>query len=98
MGSLSRRNFLAKGAATAGAVAVAGQLVGLPASASASKSSGDGWPAAAADEPVESEPFVVYIHAAGKGEITLLSGEQEIIYTDRVLVSRLQRAIRRGGK
>ena len=46
-------------------------------------------------EPTASEPFVVYIRDAAKGEVAVLRGEEEIVYTDRALVGRLQRAMRR---
>ena len=46
-------------------------------------------------KPVASEPFVVYIRNAAKGEVAVLRGEEEIVYTDRALVGRLQRAMRR---
>jgi TAT (twin-arginine translocation) pathway signal sequence len=97
MSDLSRRNFLAHGAAAAGAVVVVGQLGDGTASADS--------PGAGAEpawfggefgaEPTTSEPFVVYIRDAAKGEVAVLRGEEEIVYTDRALVGRLQRAMRR---
>ena len=92
MSDLSRRNFLAHGAAAAGAVVVVGQLGQGTASAAP--------PEAGAEpifggRPTASEPFVVYIRDAAKGEVAVLRGEEEIVYTDRALVGRLQRAMRR---
>ena len=46
-------------------------------------------------EPEESEPFVVHIRNAKRGEVAVFRGEEEIVYVDRALVSRLQRAMRR---
>lgn len=93
MSDLSRRNFLAHGAAAAGAVVVVGQLGdGV---ASAASPMGGAEPAWFGAEPVASEPFVVYIRDAVKGEVAVLRGEDEIVYTDRALVGRLQRAMRR---
>jgi hypothetical protein len=46
-------------------------------------------------QSVASEPFVVYIRDAARGEVSVLRGEEEIVYTDRALVGRLQRAMRR---
>jgi hypothetical protein len=49
-------------------------------------------------QPEASEPFVVYIRDAAKGHVAVLRGEEEIVYTDRALVGRLQRAMRRAGR
>jgi hypothetical protein len=93
MSDLSRRKFLASGAAAAGAVVVVGQLGDGAASASSAGSGAES--AWFGDESTASEPFVVYIRNAGKGEVAVLRGEEEIVYTDRALVGRLQRAMRR---
>ena len=97
MSDLSRRNFLAHGAAAAGAVVVVGQLGDGAASAAPPESgNGPGWFGEQFGEaPTASEPFVVYIRDAAKGEVAVLRGEEEIVYTDRALVGRLQRAMRR---
>jgi hypothetical protein len=97
MSDLSRRNFLAHGAAAAGAVVVVGQLGDGTASAAPPASGAEasvlgGW---FGEAPTASEPFVVYIRDAAKGEVAVLRGEEEIVYTDRALVGRLQRAMRR---
>ena len=95
MSDLSRRNFLAHGAAAAGAVVVVGQIGDGTASATSPSAEAEStWFGAA---PVASEPFVVYIRDAAKGEVAVLKDEAEVVYTDRVLVSRLQRAMRRAG-
>ena len=93
MSDLSRRKFLASGAAAAGAVVVVGQLGDGSASAASSGSGAES--AWFGEQSVASEPFVVYIRNAGKGEVAVLRGEEEIVYTDRALVGRLQRAMRR---
>jgi len=93
---LSRRNFLAQGAVAAGAVAVVGQqtagaaVAAEPAAGAAS--AGHSWFGAG---PEPSEPFVVFIRDAAKGEVSVLIGENEVTYVDRQLVGRLQRAVRR---
>ena len=93
MSDLSRRNFLASGAAAAGAVVVVGQLGdGAASAASPDAAAGSAW---FGGQSVASEPFVVYIRNAAKGEVAVLRGEEEIVYTDRALVGRLQRAMRR---
>ena len=95
MSDLSRRNFLAHGAAAAGAVVVVGQLGdGMASAASSHAGAEPAWFAS----PSASEPFVVYIRNAAKGEVAVLKGEEEIVYTDRALVSRLQRAMRRAAR
>ena len=94
MSDLSRRNFLATGAAAAGAVVVVGQL-GDGAASATSPVAGTEPAAWFGGAPVASEPFVVYIRNAAKGEVAVLRGEEEIVYTDRALVARLQRAMRR---
>jgi hypothetical protein len=93
MSDLSRRNFLAHGAAAAGAVVVVGQLGDGAASAATSLAGSE--PASFGARPVASQPFVVYIRNAAKGEVAVLLAEEEIVYTDRALVGRLQRAMRR---
>jgi TAT (twin-arginine translocation) pathway signal sequence len=93
MSDLSRRNFLAHSAAAAGAVVVVGQLGDGTASAGSPESGTE--PSWFGGQSVASEPFVVYIRDAAKGEVAVLRGEEEIVYTDRALVGRLQRAMRR---
>lgn len=95
MSPLSRRNFLSHTAVAAGAVAVVGPRNHVAAAAASSTEAETGWWGA---ESVASDPFVVYIRDAQKGEVAVLSGEQEIVYVDRVLVGRLQRAVRRAGQ
>jgi hypothetical protein len=45
--------------------------------------------------PVPREPIVAVIRDPGRGQITVLSGQTERTYTDRVLVNRLLRAAAR---
>jgi TAT (twin-arginine translocation) pathway signal sequence len=92
MSDLSRRNFLAHGAVAAGAVVVVGQLGDGAASAASTAGAEPAWFGA---DSVASEPFVVFIRDAARGEVSVLRGEEEIVYTDRALVGRLQRAMRR---
>ena len=96
MTDLSRRNFLASGAAAAGAVVVVGQVkAGAASAASPEAGSGSAW---FGSDPVVSEPFVVFIRDAARGEVAVLRGEEEVVYTDRALVGRLQRATRQAGR
>ena len=101
MTDLSRRIFLASGgrdagAAAAGAVVVVGQIGSETASAAGPETGSE--PAWFGGHPVASEPFVVYIRNAAKGQVAVLRGEEEIVYTDRALVGRLQRAMRQAGR
>ena len=90
MSDLSRRNFLASGAAAAGAVVVVGQLGDGAASAASPKAGTE--PAWFGGTPVASEPFVVYIRNAAKGEVAVLRGEAGDRVQRSALVGRLQRA------
>jgi hypothetical protein len=105
MDPLSRRKFLAHGAAAAGAVTIVGQLTEGAVSAGRAEGAGSAGRATDASGALEggwwpesssaSEPFVVYIRDAAKGEVAVFKGEEEIVYNDRALVGRLQRAMRR---
>ena len=37
-------------------------------------------------------PWLLYVRDAGRGELAILSGEQELIFTDPDLLARVQRA------
>ncbi|TMB96398.1 MAG: twin-arginine translocation signal domain-containing protein [Chloroflexi bacterium] len=82
---LSRRRFVKT---AAGAVAGLGVIAVVPAWLLRSRDSGNtvrnSSGAAGAQDPV-----VVYIRDAAKGEVVLMSGTQEVVRTDRVLVRHL---------
>jgi hypothetical protein len=94
MEPVTRRSFLVTG--SAGALGVAGVVVGGPRVASAlSGASNDDDPEPSADELVAlSDPAVLNIRDAQKGELELLIGERSIVFTDPRFVARLIRAAR----
>lgn len=93
----SRRDFLKH--ASAGAVAAAGAVAfgpGLIARSAPAlplrKPADGGHQDQVADGPVPSGPLLAYVRDPGKGEISILVGEQEVVYQDRGLATRLARA------
>ena len=85
MERLDRRRFLTSAGATGGAIA----LMGAPALAQAA---GDHAEHVASPGPLASEPVVVYVRDARRGEVTVVHGTTETTYRDRALVRRLHRA------
>jgi hypothetical protein len=86
----SRRQFLAvgAGAAAGAAIAAAGSKVGSVVTLGGAGTE----PAAAVTKPSgppPSEPVTAYVRDAQRGEVTVLSGKQEITYRDPALVKRL---------
>lgn len=80
----TRRAFLV--AAGAGAAAIGVATVAPAAQAAPTKRG-------ATSEPAPSdEPLVAYVSDPGKGELTLLIGEREVLVKDRDLVTRLAHA------
>jgi hypothetical protein len=89
----SRREFLQTGA---GAAAGAAVIFGAPKVASvaldASGRGADGARKAVITKPsgpAPREPVTAYVRDAQRGEVTVMSGKQEITYRDPVLVKRL---------
>lgn len=90
MDKLTRRSFLKTAGLATGAAAVAA-TPGLSAAS-----------AAAEEQPTVIEPtappppelVVAYVRDAGRGEVTVLWGENETTYRDRALAKRLQKAAR----
>lgn len=94
----SRRAFLQ---GTAGAAAGAAVILATPKVASiALDSPGSSVPAEAkpvvtkATGPTPAEPVTAFVHNAERGEVTVMSGQQETTYKDPVLVKRLLDAAR----
>lgn len=91
MDPVTRRSFLIKG--SAGAAGVAGLAavggIGLPSLAAAS-----------AAEPTLDDvtdvpgPVLVQVRDAASGEVELLVGEREVVFTDKALVAKVLRAAR----
>jgi len=87
---IDRRSFIKASAGVAtGAAAVgmpAAAVLGLPVAALADK--GKAVPVSS-DAAPPAEPVVAYVHDADRGEVTVLSGTEEITYRDPALVKRL---------
>ena len=89
MDPVTRRSFLIKG--SAGAVGAAG----LAAGGFALSSLGDTEPALSASELEElSGPVMVHITDPAAGEVEVLYGEREVVFTDKSLVARVLRSAR----
>jgi hypothetical protein len=88
MEPVNRRSFLVKGSAgAAGAAAAFGGGWAL------SSRSDDEAPLSAAElEEVGDQPVVVNIRDAAAGEVEVLWGEREVVFTDKGLVARVLRA------
>jgi nitrous oxide reductase len=97
MSSLSRRRFLQASSLTAGAALVtattfAGSAHAAPAAAA---SAATGLSTADVDGLTTSEPIMLFVSDAAHGDVTVLSGGNEVVYHDPTLVARVQRAISR---
>jgi hypothetical protein len=90
MGGLSRRTFIASGAAAAAgaAIAAAPKIVGDHAAADASSAATLTEPTTAAPR----EPVMAFVRDATRGEVTVMSGTHEATYRDPALVKRLLNA------
>lgn len=86
MNDSTRRGFLGM----AGAGAVAAGTVSLAPAAFAEDADAKAPPEGSANEPV-----VAYVSDARKGEVSVMSGEREVIVRDRALANRLLNAARR---
>lgn len=98
MRDVTRRGFLKN--TSVGAMAI-GALAAMPSIASAAeRSQASGQPAPvsvmpmslgsmAAASGVPDQPFAVFIRNPAAGEITLMYGEQELVFTDPALVQQL---------
>ncbi|MEO6318845.1 MAG: hypothetical protein ABIP36_08690 [Acidimicrobiales bacterium] len=91
MTTVSRRSFLAKGGAGVAGVATvaAGGIALTGGSAGAAERSLD-----AEELAVLDRPMLLQIRDAAAGEVEILVGDTEIVFTDRALVARVLRASR----
>ena len=99
---MSRRGFLTKTsvaaaagvaatvAASSGLVSVQGLLAATPATPAA--------PADDSDVTAVGHDVVAHVHNASTGEVSVMVGEHEVVYTDRALVARLLKAARQAGQ
>jgi len=102
MTEVTRRGFLriaSLGTAAFGILAaVPGAVFAQQQQGAADQDDGDSSPAgsttpatAPALAPIESpSPWLLYVRDAGRGELAILSGEQELIFTDPDLLARVQ--------
>jgi nitrous oxide reductase len=94
MSTLSRRNFLYAGGAAAGVAAASaaalatpvGHLVASPGRAEAAAPVSEVW------EPEGVDQLVLYVSNTGSGEVTVLTDGHEVVFHDKQLVARVQRA------
>ncbi len=82
----NRRSLIATSAGVAGTVAVTTIVPGAATIATADAAS---TAIPAPTTPVPNHPVVAYVHDAGRGEVTVVSGASERTYRDRALVKRL---------
>ena len=82
----SRRTFLRSASVAAGAAAVTAGLTGV-ASAQASE--------VESDAPAHEGSFMVWVKNPSAGELAVLVGTQELVYTDKKLAKKLAQAAAR---
>ena len=88
MPELSRRTFLASGAGVAAAGVAVAAMPGLVTSASASPA--DRAAAAVTVEQLKAAgPIVVHVRDAASGEISVMSGEDEVVFRDPSFIARI---------
>jgi hypothetical protein len=84
---MSRRSFLVRGSAVAGAAAVGGGGIAAVAASSVSH------PLTEEEiQAVVDQPLLVQVRDAAKGEVEILVGENEVVFTDKALVAKVLRA------
>lgn len=80
----SRRSFML-GAGSSAVAGVAATVIAPTAGAAPrDRSSADGLPS-------DAGPLVAYVRDAASGEIALMAGDREVLFTDKALASRLVR-------
>ncbi len=83
MAILTRRTFITRTTARAAAIGVAAGALGATVTEELARN-------AAANAPIAtSDPLMVYVTDATKGELTFLMGSRQIVRRDPALVSRL---------
>ena len=89
MNTTSRLSFLKSAGAAAGVAVIAAS----PVAAATEPGQAEIDPSV----PIPREAVVAIVRDAGRGEITILAGETEKTYRDRLLVKRLMKAAHRQG-
>lgn len=103
---MSRRGFLAKGAVAtaAGVAATVAATSGIATVESLFASSPAITPAVAPGAPENHDvtplgtDVVAHVRNASTGEVSIMSGEHEVVYNDRALVARLLKGARQSGQ
>lgn len=92
MAKLTRRRFLTQTTISAAGIGVAASAFGVPAASALPKLAQT---PSAADLSLAtlSEPLMLYVRDAAKGEVAFLVGTREIIRRDPVLVAHLLRGV-----
>ncbi len=78
MGEITRLGFIKSSAGAAAGMTVVGSIVATKAEAK--------------DAPAGSEPVVAYVRDPASGEISLMTGDREVVVHDRKLAARLSAA------
>ncbi len=87
MPELSRRVFLTSGAGVAAAGVAVAAMPSIAAAAISPDAGAD--PKATIEELSAAGPLVVHIRDAAAGEVSVMSGEQEVVFTDPTFISRV---------
>jgi len=87
MPELSRRVFLSSGAGVAAAGVAIAAMPSVAAAAIRPDGSAD--PAATIEELSAAGPLVVHIRDASAGVVSVMSGEQEVVFTDPKFIARV---------
>lgn len=90
--TIGRRSFLKRGALGVG---VAGALALIPGGLMLERIGGDGPEETASTlQPGDTDLMVAYVRDAAAGEVVLMTGTEEVLVRDRVLVGKLLEAQR----
>ena len=87
MPELSRRVFLSSGAGVAAAGVAIAAKAGIAAAAISPDPTAD--PAVTIEELNAAGPLVVHIRDAAAGEVSVMSGEDEVVFTDPSFIARV---------
>jgi hypothetical protein len=87
MPELSRRVFLSSGAGVAAAGVAIAAMPSVAAAVISPDAKAD--PAATIEELNAAGPLVVHIRDASAGEVSVMTGEQEVIFTDPAFIARV---------
>jgi Rieske Fe-S protein len=98
MGDLTRRRFIVRTTLGVGAVMAGAATTAAAAGAQHLAPAATEEHLGSLDASDLSDAIVVHVRDAGKGELSLMTGTDEIVCRDRQLVARLLAAARRAGK